>query len=330
MIHRRTAGLARPRLLELGLGLAALCALLLCGPAGARAEEEPADEGAAQRGRALFDQAAAWVRAGRPVQRTLRSVYADLQDVKITDGRNKHEGHMRVWLEPPTRLRWEVRGTQRATPSIKILDDNRMWIRAARSGARFERQHGTAEGAAAVAQLQKDRDRFVRLARLLTLSGMGGAGVRFQDQGVFERPASHHLAGRWLKVRRIPPQGRSMALLFASDLDAAGKRRATWPAGVLFPADAKAGHPAEHYVLKGWRKVAGRPLPAKVERWTLREDGTRFDRTLFAFVADLRIGEPLKQGLFGPGPRPARAAPAAGKPPAGTSGGASRRSATHR
>lgn len=312
-------GRVLPLLLDgLLIGGLLLGGLLLCVP-NARAD----DEAALRRGRAYFDQAAAWVRDGRPAQPLLRTVYADLQDVKISDGRNKHEGHMRVWLEPPARLRWETRSTQRATPGVKILDDNRMWIRAARSGAGFKRQHGTPDGAAAVAQLQKDRDGFVRLARLLTLSGLGAPGVRFEDQGLFERPKGHHLAGRWLKVRRVPPKERSMALLFAYEQDAAGARRATWPAGILLPADAKAGHPTEHYVLKGWRKVAGRRLPAKVERWTLRADGSRFDRTLFAFVADLRIGESLAADLFRPGQAASGAPPAAAEK-------ATRRSAAHR
>ena len=287
------------RLLRAGLLLS--CLLL---PRLSHGAEPDADA----RGRRLFEQAAAWVAAGRTAQSELRDVYADLQDVKVMDGGTRHEGHMRIWLQQPGRLRWELRPKKHEPPLVKLLDGDRMWLREADSEKPgYRRIHGSPAGAAAVAQLKKDRERFLHLTRFLTLGGLGGADVRFVDQGLFVRPPGHHLAGRWLKVRRIPRKGGSMAFLFAFQTDARGRRRATWPAGALLPADAKVGLPTEHYVLQGWRLVRGRPLPARIERWTARPSGKGFDRTLFAWLADLRVNAGMRAERFRP--------PAAPKPP---------------
>ena len=84
-----------------------VCLLLACLlPARSSQGAEP---DADARGRKLFEQAAAWVAAGRTTRAALRDVYADLQDVKIHDGGTHHEGYMRIWLQQPGRLRWELR-----------------------------------------------------------------------------------------------------------------------------------------------------------------------------------------------------------------------------
>lgn len=285
-------------------------------PKQAPAKEAPAKEAPAKdvrekgvSGAALFAAATRWVRGSAAPVEQVQRVFVDLQDVTISGSNSgSHEGNSRIHLDLPQRMRWELRKLKR-TPlqsrRVKVLDGNEGWLYVPAQGASargtWERLHGNQNNPGAIAQLKKDRDLFAALTRYLTLRGLSGPGVTFTNAGLQTFPKRHHLAGRWLKVRRVSADGKRMAFLFAWTADAKGGRSVRQPHAVLVPGDKAEGRATEHILLTKWKSMAGRRVPQQVVRYTEQEPGV-FRETLRARVMKLAINPVLAPQLFKPLP----------------------------
>jgi hypothetical protein len=75
-----------------------LLAVVLLLPSRGRAEEAPAapETRTEVEGRRLFRQAAAWVAGRRGAAGAPRTLYVDLLDVEIREGKDSHDGYLRI------------------------------------------------------------------------------------------------------------------------------------------------------------------------------------------------------------------------------------------
>ncbi len=249
---------------------------------------------AEREGRRLFDQSVAWVHAGRPAPTAVRDVFVDLMDLSM----GRHDGNLRVWYQAPDKLRWALRKEAGGPSSIKVLDGDRMWVSPAERDPARRQWKGFGrlgpEAGRMLAQLREDRDRIARLTRFLSIKSLDGKGVRFEYEGEQTWPRGHHLAGRWLKLKRHAPDGERMALLLAR---AAGKTlAAAHPFAILQPAAGE--RPAQHLVLKRWKRSKDGTWPQRIARWQHAPKG--FEETMYGFVVRLRVNRGLPAARFRP------------------------------
>lgn len=275
---------------------------------GPPAQPGPAVNPAAARGLRLFDQAVSWINDGKPGINNVKSFFAALDSVQL-DVRDTHqEGYLRLWFAAPDKFRQEWR-QQKAlvagSTTTKILSGQRMWIIGQDNAVK--RVHGTTDGAAAIAQLQDDRNRLADLARFLTLGGLKGPGVSFEDMGPTE--AGGPFAGKWIRVKRTLRGGAAMMFYFAYQADAAGRPVAvTYPGVVVVLGDATKKEPTEAYVLKNWKRGPQFRFPTHVEAYA-REDwvaGAQFRKFLQAYPSDIRINPVLDPKVIFTPPQPRR------------------------
>ena len=268
---------------------------------GGAAAPQPASPQAAQRGAVYFDQSVAWVNDGKRGIHTLTDFYADLADVKFNLGKNNHEGYMRLWLKSPDKYRIEIR-PQRPLQQLttKILSGQQMWV--LHPDGRVDRMHGRSEGAAAIQQLQSDRKRLLDLATFLTLNGLKGPSVRFEEKGT--TVGSGTFAGNWLKIVRTIPDGADVEFHLAYEQDPrdpSGRAiRATFPGVVTIKGDPRRNEPTEYYLLKNWKRGPQFRYPARIEAYSQDAPGTPMRRFLLAFPNDIRINTKLDPTLFAP------------------------------
>lgn len=216
-------------------------ALLL--PAAVVADEgataEHAQRDARKLGLAYFEQAMKRVGLARGSAR-VEHAFADLESVTYDPGdqRVKDGLYLRVWLTPELfihELRTERRHDPAHTTLKELEGDRRLWVTS--PGSTRRRVHGTAEGAAAIQQAQRDREHVRTLASMLALKGFKTEGASFEDLGV------HKLRGRppLLKVRCRRPGHLPVDLYFTFRPNATGQAEEA-----LYPAiiDA-AGRPAQ-------------------------------------------------------------------------------------
>ncbi len=278
-----------------------------------------ADTLAEQEGERLFDQAGAWINYGKPGVEEIRTFKAHLHDVQWKRDEEHQDGYLRVWFRAPGEYRQEWRrGVElgpNASSTTKILAGQRLWI--VTSGGKTRRIHGTAGGAAAVAQLQRDRDRMADLARFATLSGLKAPGVVFTYLGL--HTGTGPLKGRHLLVRRRTPQGGLMDFYLAYEADADGRPiRATYPAAVELKGSAAARERSEVYRFSRWRKGARFRFAGRIEAFgkdSRKPEAPYGDSFLLAFPEQIEVNTELDGALF----RPPQAAP--GGAPARSAGG---------
>ena len=252
-------------------------------------------------GPVYFDQSVAWVNDGKRGIHVLSDFYADLYNVKFNLGRNNHEGYMRLWLKTPDKYRIEIRPQRPMRQlSTKILSGQQMWV--VHPDGRTDRMHGRSEGAAAIQQLQSDRKRLVDLATFLTLKGLKGPQVTFENKG--PKTGSGTFAGNWVKIVRKIPDGADVEFHLAYERDPrdpTGRAiRCTYPGVVTIKGDPRRGEPTEYYLLKDWKRGPQFRYPARIEAYTVNAPGQRPRRFLLAFPNDIRINTNLDATLFAP------------------------------
>lgn len=273
------------------------------GSGNARPGGAPAADPARVRGARYFDQAIAWINDGKPGISEIHTFFCHMHDVQL-DIRDTHqEGYLRIWFKAPDKFRqeWRQERDLRLKPpaTTKILAGQRMWIVSPDGTPR--RVHGTAGGAASVQQLQDDRNRLADLAVFLTLAGLKGEGVIFEDMGQNEGPAGTVFQGRWHCVRRILEDGADMIFYFAYRADAEGRTASlTYPGIVVVRGDRAKQEPTEAYILSNWKQGTAFQYPGKIEAYA-REDWAaepRYKRFLLAFPEDIQINVKLSDRIF--------------------------------
>lgn len=273
---------------------AAATLLLFAVALAAHAEDAP---DAKQRGRAYFDQAVAWVNHGAAGPAKVESFYCDLHDLQFDLDDRHMEGYLRVWFQAPDRFRQAFRQTRERTPKSivteKILAGNKLWIV---DNGKVKRMHGQSGGPDAIAQLQSDRNRFHTLARLATLTPLGGDDATFEDLGDFDRKDGR-FAGRWRKVRRVRAGSLTMDFYFARQQDGS----VTYPGIVVAHGGKDTGRPTEAFFLSAWKDARPLRFPGKVEalRKPLDGDG-EFERFLLAFPDTVEINQRVDPKRFEP------------------------------
>lgn len=274
----------------------------------------PEPDTKARMGSLYFNQSAAWVGEGTSSSATsssatsgsaaLTDFYADLHDVQFKKGKSSHEVHMRIWLKTPDKYRVEVRRNRAAKDvTTKILSGSHMWI--VNPEGLTTRVHGSAEGAATVAQLQRDRKQLMGLANFLTLKGLRGPKVRFVYEGTAVETGL--LQGKWLKVRRISPHDPEMVFHFAYERDPHTKAlRATYPGVVTIGGDRSSKgrggsrEPTELYLLQKWKRGSQFRFPGLIQAYSREKPRDRMQRFLVAFPSEIRVNTNLRLSLFAP------------------------------
>jgi len=145
--------------------------------------------------------------------------------------------------------------------------------------------------------LTSDRDRFATLARLVTLAGLKGPGVVFEDLGRFTGKADSAYAGTWQRVRRTHPDSAPM-LLYLARKGADGP--ATHPGIIELPGDAATRRATERFRFAKWKDGPKLRYPGKIQA-DLREDwkeGATYKRFLLAFPEQLQINESVPASRF--------------------------------
>ena len=273
-------------------------------PAAARggAGTPPASRPNPAHGPIYFDQSVAWVNDGKPGIHKVSDFYADLADVQFNVGNNHHEGYMRLWLkEPGGKYRMEMRQKkQMVNLTTKILSGQKMWV--VHPGGRTERMHGQNAGVAAIRQLQDDRKRLVDLASFLTLKGLKGPQVKFENLG--PTTGSGTFKGNWIKVKRTIPDGAEVIFHLAYERDprdpAGRTKRATYPGVVTIVGDPRRKEPTEYYLLQNWKRGPQFRYPGLIQAFSQDKPGSRMKRFLVAFPSDIRINTGLEDSLFAP------------------------------
>ncbi|MGE0192323.1 MAG: hypothetical protein AB7T63_09815 [Planctomycetota bacterium] len=263
----------------------------------ARADDE-APEARLRRGAVLVANAARWLQRGGEPARDVDDVYLDLEEVRVDDGPSHHEGFLRIWYRAPDAFRLAQRPERSAGQEVvKILNGDHLWFQTPDGAVREAGRD--ADGARARAQLVADRDRFAELARYLTLAGLDGEGVAFEDLGLV--PAREEGLPEALRlVRRHAPGVPLLELAFEP---APAPRTVGDLRRVREAADPGARTPERRWRLDGWRDAPadGRRIPGRVEGGIVDDQG-RWQRTLLAFPARVRVNGGLPDAAFAPPP----------------------------
>lgn len=250
----------------------------------------------------FFKEAIAYVANGKNVIHNVTNFFAELEDVRMNWDDAKHEGYLRLWFANPDKYRFELRPLRRSKQvTTKLLVGDKMWVI---NPTGIQAMHKSAEGARAIQQARKDRERLSDLSRFLTLAGLMGPNVRFDFKG--RKRGSGTYEGEWLQVNRIAPDGSVIAFFFAYERNAAGGIvRATYPGVVTVAGDPSKGEPTEDYILSGWRDGPFFRYPSTIQAFAKRgkEAPKRF---MLAQTKDLRINAQMPATVFSPPPqRPA-------------------------
>ena len=259
----------------------------------AAAEPVPAEV----HGDRFFRQAVAYVANGKDVVHNVTNFFAELEDVRMSWEDSRHEGYLRVWFANPDKYRFEIR-PQRASKDVttKLLLGNQMWIMNPSSGVKA--MHKSAEGARAIQQARKDRERLSDLSKFLTLAGLMSRNVKFLYRG--PKRGSGTFAGEWLQVDRVAPDGSVIAFFFAYQKDAQGRiARATHPGVVTIVGDPTKGEPTEHFILSDWRAGPFFRFPGKISAYAKKGPGAP-KRFMLAFTRDIRINAQMPPTVFSP------------------------------
>lgn len=308
-----------PRLVRLGLATFVIVALMftsgisfdVTSDAHAKSSGTPAQPGQPAGknpthvwGARLFDQAISWVNDGKPGVNKTDSFYADLHDVQLEVDDSHQEGYLRLWFQAPDKFRQEWRQTRQLTAqtpiTTKILRGERMWVVSANGVPR--RIHGTAEGAKAVKQLQRDRDRLADIAKFMTIEGLKGPSVTFEYMG--PKSGTGTFGGDWVKIVRTFPGGAEMEFFFAYEVaEVNGQKRvskATYPGVVVVKGDAARRERTEAYVLSNWKKGVQFKYPGKIEAFHRRDwvANDQYRRFLLAFPMDIRVNPRILPARF--------------------------------
>jgi len=267
----------------------------LAAAATARAEDEsPATR--MRRGAVLVANAGRWLQRGGEPAREVKDVFLDLEEVRVNDGPSHHEGFLRIWYRAPDAFRLAQRPERAAGQEVvKILSGYRLWFQTPDGAVREAGRD--ADGARARAQLIADRERFAELARYLTLAGLDGEGVQFEDLGLVAT-REEGLPSSLRLVRRHAPGAPVLDLAFEP---APAPRTVGDLRRVREAADPAAKTPERHWRLDGWRDAPedGRRIPGRVEGGFVNEQG-QSERTLLAFPARVRVNGGLPDAAFAP------------------------------
>ncbi len=301
----------RISLLAAALGATTLLGALVCFPgvAGARGGAAPAQPGKRaapvdpSHGPIYFDHAVRYVNDGKRGIHALTDFFADLHDVTFNVGRNRHEGHMRLWLKTPDKYRFEIRQKKNVRApgqriTTKMLDGEKMWI--LHPDGQEQRLHGTSTGAGAIRQMKADRRRLMDLARFLTLDGLKGPGVTFLNEGPTQ--GSGTFAGNWFRIRRKIKGGADVVFYLAHEADPRDprRRRATYPGIVKIEGNVRLNEPTEYYLLKQWRRGPQFRYPTEIQAFSQMGPTGKMNSFLHAYPADVRINVGLQSTLFAP------------------------------
>lgn len=215
-------------------------------------------------GERFFDQAIAWVTAGKQPIGKITRFFADLHDVRFVDSGTEQQGYLRLWYATPDKFRQEWRDQKVVTPTnttSKILNNDRAWIV---TRGKLRRVHGTPDAPRVIPQLKKDREALANLSQFVTLRGLKGPRVTFRFEGKTEGDGV--FAGKWLKIRRILEGGAEMVFWIAYQ-NVGGQDVATYPGIVKLPGDAAKGQRTEWFLLKDWKQGAQFRFPGKIEAY---------------------------------------------------------------
>ncbi len=249
-------------------------------------------------GAQYFDQAIAWVSAGRGRIPDVNNFYCDLEDVQMKVDAQHQEGFVRLWFQDPDKYRFEIRPRKPLrNTTTKILNGDKMWV--VSSNGRVTRMHGKEGGAKAINQLRKDRTRLADLSKFVTLQGLKGPGVKFSFDG--KKKGSSTFAGKWVQITREVPGGATIVFFFAHEEDQYGRiRRVNHPGIVTVVGRPERGEPTEYYLLQEWKQGPQFRYPGRIEAYTQARPGAQMKRFLLAFPNVIRVNAQLKPKTFSP------------------------------